>query len=89
MDETTQTSRATSNTSNSNFNSPVPYWIEASISEEYEIGMRKYSEKSNANIISDEVKVSSSEVEKIKIHKCRRKSGVDIINKLMKGSSSD
>ena len=46
-------------------------------------------EKSNVDIIDDEVKGISSEVEEIKIHKCRIKNHVDIINEKKKGSSSE
>ena len=49
MNKTTQTSRATSNTSNSNFNAYIPKWIEESSSEEEEIGILKVRRNINAN----------------------------------------
>ena len=50
--------------------------------------MRKCRRKSNAEIINEEVKGSSSELEEIKICNCRRKIHVDIIKEEMKGKSS-
>ena len=62
MNKKTQTSRETSNTSNSNFNADIPHWSESSSSEEEEIGMRKCKRKSNLEIINEEVKENSIEV---------------------------
>ena len=45
VNKTTQTSRATSNNSNSSFNAYIPYWIEASSSEEEDIVMRNLVKK--------------------------------------------
>ena len=79
MNKTTRASRATSNTSNSNFNANIPQWSEARSSEDEEIGMRKCMKKRNVEIINDEVKGISSEVEDIKIRKCRRNIHIGII----------
>ena len=61
MNKTTQTSRATSNTYNSIFNANIPQWSEVISIEEEGIGMRKFTRKSNAEIVNEEVKGSSSE----------------------------
>ena len=89
MNNTTRKSRATSNTSNSNFNANIIKLIEASRSEEEEIVMCKHKRKINVKIINENVKGISSEAEGIKIRKCSRKSHVDIINEEMKGRSSE
>ena len=52
LNKTTQKIRATSNTSNSNFNAKIPRWSEASISEEEEIGISKCRRKSYVEIIN-------------------------------------
>ena len=44
---TTQTSQATSNTSNLYLNADITQWIEARINKEGDIGMRKGRRKSN------------------------------------------
>ena len=80
MNKTIQTSRATSNTSNSNFNANIPQWSEASSSEDEDIGIRKFRRNSNVEIINGEVKKISSEAEEIKIRNCSRKIHVDILN---------
>ena len=77
---TTRTCRATSNTSNSNFNADISQWSEVVSSEEEYIGITNCRRKSDVDIINEEVKGSSSEGEDIKICKCRRKSHVDIIS---------
>ena len=60
MNKITQTSRATSNTSNSNINVNIPQWSEARISEEEDID---FSSKSNVETGNEEMKGSSSEEE--------------------------
>ena len=50
VNKTTRTSRATSNTSNSNFNANIPQWNGARSSNEEDIGMSKCRRKSNADI---------------------------------------
>ena len=75
VNKTTQTSIATSNTSNSNINVEIPQYSESNSSEEEDI---KCSRKSH-------VKGSSSEEEEIGIHKCRRIIRVVIMNKESKG----
>ena len=47
MNNTTGTSRVTSNTYYSNFNSDTPLWIESSSSEEEDIVIRKVTRKIN------------------------------------------
>ena len=89
MDKITRTSKATSNTYNSNFNANIPQWSEEISSEDEDIGMRKCRRKSNDEIINEEVKGIISEVEEIKMRKCSRKSHVDIINEEVKGSISE
>ena len=51
--------------------------------------MSKCRIKSNAEIINEEVKVSSSEVEEIRILKCRTKSHVEALNEEVKVISSE
>ena len=63
MNKTTQISRATSNTYNSNSNADTPLCSEASSSEEEDIGMRKGSGKSNFVNTNEEVKGEISEKE--------------------------
>ena len=53
LNKKTGTSRATSNTSNSNFNDNIPQCSEAISSEEEEIGMRKCRGKINVEIINE------------------------------------
>ena len=89
MNKTTRTIRATSNTSNSNFNVDIPQWSETSSSEKEDIGMRTCRRKSDFEIKNKEVKVNSSEVEDFKIRKCSRKSHVETINAEMKVSCSE
>ena len=89
MNNKTRTSRATSNTSNWNFNANITKWIEYRSSKEEDIGMYNFRRKSIVEITNEEVKGSSSEEEEIKIRKCIRKSYVDIINEEMKGISSE
>ena len=84
MNKTTQTSQATSNTSNSYFNADIPQCIEASSSEEEEIGILNGRIKSNVKNTNDEVKIKSSEEEEIKIPNCSIKSHVETINEEMK-----
>ena len=60
MNKTTRTSQATSNTYNSDFNTYIIHWSEASSSEGEDIGMSKCRIKSNIEIINKEVKGSSS-----------------------------
>ena len=88
MNKTTQTSQATSNTSNSNFNVDIPQWSEASIIEEKYIGMCNCRRKSNVVITNKEFEGESIEVEEIIILKCSRKSHVETVNEEIKGSSS-
>ena len=66
MNKSTQTSRATSNTSNSDFNSNLLQWSKASSSDEEDIGMRKCRRKSKYEITNEESKGKISEVEEIK-----------------------
>ena len=47
MNKTTRTSRATSDTYNSNFNADIPQWSGESCCEEEEIVVSKGSRKSN------------------------------------------
>ena len=54
VNEITRTSRATSTTYNSNFNAKITQWIEASSSEEEDIGICKWKRKSNVEIINKE-----------------------------------
>ena len=61
VNKITRTSRATSNTSNSNINDNIPQLSESISSEDEEIGMSKCRRKINVEIINVEVKVSSSE----------------------------
>ena len=61
MNKTTWTSRDTSNNSNSDFNADIPQWIEASSSEEEDIGMGKGRIKSNVENTNEEVKGKISE----------------------------
>ena len=89
MNKTTRTSRAESNTYNSNFNADTPLWSEASISEDKDIGMRKGRRKSNVDNTNEEMKGRSSEEEEIKISKCNRKSYVETINEETKERSSE
>ena len=65
VNKTTQTSWATSKTSNSNFNANIPQRSESNNSKEEDIGMRKCRRKMNVEIINEEVKGSISEVEEI------------------------
>ena len=82
MNKTTQTSLATSSTSNSSINVGINKCSKASISEEEDI---KCSIKSHVETVNEEMKGSSSEEDEIGIHKCRRRSRVDIMNKEVKG----
>ena len=84
MNKKTQKSRATSNTSYSNFITGIPQWSEASSSEEEEIGMRKCRIESNVYNTNEELKRKSSVEEEIKIHKCSRKSHIETVNEEMK-----
>ena len=88
MNKTTGKSRATSNTSNSNFNADISKWSEAISSEEENIGIHKGRRQINVENTEEEVKGKSSEKEEIKISKCSRKSHVETVNEEMKGSSS-
>ena len=63
MKKRSQTSRAKSNNSNSDFNVDIPHWSKAMSSEEEEIGILKCRRKNHAEIMNEEVKGSSSEVE--------------------------
>ena len=89
MNNRTLTSRAKSNTSNSNFNAYLPNWSKASSIEEEEFGTRNCRRKTHVEIINEEVKLSSSEEEYIGIRRCRRKSRVDIQDEEVKVSSSE
>ena len=89
VNKTTWTSRARSNTLDSNVNAHIPQWSEARSSEEEDIGMHKWRGKSNFEIKNEELKGRSSELEEIEIRKCSRRINVDIINREMKGSSSE
>ena len=82
VNKTTRTSRATSNTYNSNIKVDIPQWSKANNSEEEDI---KCSRKSHIETVNGEVKGSSSEEEEIGIRKCRRRSQVEIVNKELKG----
>ena len=79
LNKTTQ-NRATSNTSNSNFNTDTPLWIECRSIEEEDIVMCKGRRKGNVKNTNEEVKGKSSEEEDIQIPKCSRKSHVETVN---------
>ena len=57
MNKTTQRS----NTSNSDFNTDIPQWSEASSSDEEDIGIRKGGRKSNVENTNEETKEEISE----------------------------
>ena len=84
MNKTTRTSRATRNTSNSNFNADIPQLSEASNSEVEDIVMRNGRRKINVENTNKEVKGKNSEEEDIKILKCSRKIHVETVNDKMK-----
>ena len=85
VNNTTRTSQATSDTSNSNINVDIKQCSEASSSEEEDI---KCSRKSHVETVNEEMKVSSSEEEDIGIRKCRRRSRVEMMKKEVKGWTS-
>ena len=89
VNTTTQTSRATSNTYNSNFNADTPLWSESISSEEEGIGMRKDRRKINVENTKEEVKGKMSEEEEIKIPEGSRKIHVEAVNEETKESSSE
>ena len=89
MNKITRTSRATSNTYNSNFNANTPLWSEASSGEEEDIGMLKGRRKSNSVNTNKEVRGKITEEEEIEIPKCSRKSHVETVNEETKESSSE
>ena len=80
MNKTTRTSRATSNTYNSNFNADTPRWSEARSSEEEDIGILKGERKSNVENTNKYVNGKSSEEEDIKIPKCSIKGHIETVN---------
>ena len=65
VNKITRTSRATSDTYNSNFNADTPLWSESSSGEEDYIGMLKGRIRSNVENTSKEVKGGSIEEEEI------------------------
>ena len=73
MNKKIRTSRATSNTSNSNINMEIPKWSEESINEEEDIGMRNGRIKSSFENTIENVKGKRSKKEEIKIPKCSKK----------------
>ena len=66
MNKITQTSRSTSNTSNSKFNADITQWIEEGINEEKEIGILKCRRESNFENTDEEVKETISEENRLK-----------------------
>ena len=77
VNKTTQTSLATSSTSNSSINVGINKCSKASISEEEDI---KCSIKSHVETVNEEMKGSGIEVDEIEIRKCSRRSRAKIIN---------